>query len=215
MSSILVATTAAADLQFLSIEELRAAAGVADDSRDAELAVLGLRVAAAISDTCHIRPAVGSVPTLLRETLTETFRDDCGQVQIILSRRHEITVSSVVIDGITIDASGYEVDPDAGLLTRLREDRPTVWRGNKVTVAYAAGFTVVPDALKRAASEFLRHLWLEGTRDPSVKAREVEIVDIDRTRTEYWAGSIPGQGGDNTVPDFVAVQLARFRMWWA
>ena len=214
MSSLLVATTAAANLQLLSIDELRAAAGVADDSKDADLGVLGLRVASAISDACRIRAASGSVPTLLRETLTETFRDECGGVQILLSRRHETAIYSVVIDGITIDASGYEVDPESGLLTRLCDDRPTAWRGGKVTVVYSAGFTIAPDALKRAASEFLRHLWLEGTRDPSVKAREVEIADIDRTRTEYWAGSIPGQGGGNAVPDFVAVQLARFRVWW-
>ncbi|MCV9960736.1 hypothetical protein OIU34_02390 [Pararhizobium sp. BT-229] len=214
MSSLLVATTPAADLQLLTIEELRAAAGVSGTSQDADLTKKGLRIAAGIAEACKIRPGQTSVPTLKQETLQETFRE-CDDEDLILSRRHNIEIISVLIDGTTVDASGYEIDPEAGVLSRLCYDRLTIWRGNKISVAYRAGFSSVPDALKRAAEDFLRHLWLEGQRDPSVKASEVEIEDIDRVRTEYWAGTIPGQGGGNVVPDFVLSQLSRYRNWIA
>ncbi|HLP66765.1 MAG TPA: hypothetical protein VK181_04525 [Rhizobium sp.] len=211
--SLLVTTTPADDLQLLTIEELRAASGVIGTAEDAALTAKGLRIAAAIAEACNVRPGRGSVPTFKQETLQETFRDVCRDDDLMLSRRHEIAISSVVVDGTTVANTDYEVDPEAGILTRLCYDTPSTWTGSKIVVTYQAGFATVPDTLKRAAEEFVRFLWLEDKRDPSVKASEVEIQDIDRVRTEYWVGAIPGQGSSSAVPDFVLAHLGRYRNW--
>lgn len=211
--TILVTTTPAADLQLLTIDELRAAAGVTGTADDAALTAKGLRVAGAIAEACNVRPGRSSVPTFKQETLQETFRDVCREDELLLSRRHEAAISSVVVDGTALASTDYEVDGEAGVLIRLCDDDPTTWTGSKIVVTYQAGFATVPDTLKRAAEEFMRFLWLEDQRDPSVKASEVEIQDIDRVRTEYWVGAIPGQGGNSAVPDFVLAQLGRYRNW--
>lgn len=211
--SLLVTTTPAADLQLLTIEELRAAAGVTGSAQDATLTAKGLRVSGAIAEACNVRPGRGSVPTFKQETLQETFRDMCREDELILSRRHEVAISSVVVDGTTLASTDYEVDGESGILTRLCDDDPSTWTGSKIVITYQAGFATVQDTLKRAAEEFMRFLWLEDKRDPSVKASEVEIQDIDRVRTEYWVGAIPGQGGSSAVPDFVLAQLGRYRNW--
>lgn len=211
ISRRLVITEAAESLQLLSIEDMRALAGISGSGSDAALTALGLSVAAAIAAECNI--AVGSggeTPTLNRETLTETFRNVRGET-LVLSRRHAIDVASVEVDGTVLDEAAYEVDGESGILTRIETDCPSAWWAKKIVVAYDAGFSTVPADLAMAAKAFFRLAWQESQRDPSVRAVEREVEGIDRVRTEYWVGSLPGQSKSTPVPDLVAGQLARFR----
>src|SRR5690606_3095045 len=138
---------------------MREAAGVADTSQDARLSAMGLRIAADICTECNIAVGSGAAPTLRRETLTEIIRGAYSDV-LVLSRRHEITITSVVVDGSTLDAAAYEVDPESGEFHRLCDDIPTPWCAQKVTVVYEAGFDAIPGDLKDAAAEFFRSAWL-------------------------------------------------------
>jgi hypothetical protein len=210
MLRTLTVTTPATSLALLSIDELREAAGVTGSGSDARLSAMGLRVAAAIMQECNIAVGSGSQPTLWRETLTETFR--MVRVDTLpLSRRHEVSISSIVEDGVTLDASDYIVDPESGLVARLSADEPLAWCATNVTVVYDAGFSTLPGDLRQAAMDALRAFWLESGRDPMVKGRETEVPGVYRERVDLWAGSLPGQGGEGAVPDIVAGQLARFR----
>jgi hypothetical protein len=210
MDSRLVITTPADDLLLLTPEERRTAAGVTVADYDDMLEAMDLIAAAAIMDECNIAVGAGSDPTLKRETLTETFRNvtaDC----LMLARRHEVTITSDTIDGVALQTSEYEVDPESGVLRRLDGAFYCPWYAMTAIVVYHAGFTTVPAALKGAASAALQSIWSRSRRDPAVKAQEIDVDGIDRVRTDYWVGTVPGQAGFGTLPDFVIAQLKRFR----
>lgn len=213
MFTSLTVTTPAADLSLLTVAERRAAAGLAsgDTSQDADLLALDLRVAAAIASECNVAIGSGADPTLRRETLTEAFYRLYGVDALVLSRRHNITITSVVNDGETVDTGDYHVDPESGFLTGLSDDYPSRWRGSKITIVYAAGFATVPVDLKQAAIDCFRAFYLETSRDPLVKRTSVEIEDLETVTTDYWIGSVPGQVREGPVPVAVAGQLKRFR----
>jgi hypothetical protein len=210
MKSLLTITTAASDLALLTIEEMRAAAGVTGGGSDTALQAMERRVAASIMSECNIAIGGGSPPTLLRETLTQTIYQACGE-SLILARRHDIVITSIVEDDVTLLAADYMVDPESGLATKLCNDYPSWWSARKIVVVYAAGFTTVPADLKMAATDFFRSSWQEQSRDPLVKSQRENVPGLMEKETAYWVGSIPGQSNEGAVPDLVAGQLKRFR----
>ncbi|MEO3386011.1 hypothetical protein [Mesorhizobium sp. CAU 1741] len=211
MHRTLTITTPANDPQLLTIEEMRAAAGVADASQDATLTAMGLQIAADIAVECNIAIGGGSVPTLRRETVTEVLRG-VRRDQFALRRRHDIDVSSLVEDGVTLtEGVDFLVDSESGIVERLECDRPVPWCAEKVTIVYVAGFDAVPSDLRHAATEFFRASLLASQRDPLVKGTETEIPGLHRRRTDYWVGSVPGQSNEGAVPDAIDGKLKRFR----
>lgn len=211
----LIITTPAGDLSLLTQAERREAIGLAagDVTQDTKLAALDLRVAAAIMADCNIAIGAGGEPTLLQETMTETFWG-VDRRMLVLSRRHRVEIVSLVEDSVTLSADvSALVDTEAGILTRLCDDRPRYWRARKVVVSYKAGFlaNAIPADLKQAAMDFMRLAWAEKDRDPSLKSEVVDIPDVRRVERGFWVGSIPGQSNEGAVPDIVAGQLLRFR----
>lgn len=197
-------TEPAEDLQLLTIDEMRSAAGAEDGSQDTALTAMGLRVAECITDECNVRQedSAEHPPTLLRERITETLEVSAAS-SLILARRHGVEVVSI---NESEDLAGVIVAGGSGVL-RLRSG---TWSGT-VIVDYYAGFASVPGALKQAAMDCFRLFWLEQTRDPSVKGQEIDIPGTWRKRTDYWVGSLPGHANESPVPDVVAGQLKRFR----
>lgn len=210
MRSFLTITTPASDLALLTIEEMRAAAGISGGSSDTELRAMERRIAASIMSECNIAVGSGSPPTLLRETLTQTIYQACGE-NLILSRRHDVAISSLVEDGVTLTADDLLVDPESGIVNKLCNDYPTWWSAQKIIVTYDAGFTTVPADLKMAAIDFFRTSWQEQGRDPLVKSERVKVENVDEVERQFWVGSVPGQTSEGAVPDVVAGQLKRFR----
>lgn len=209
---MLVVTVPAGDLTLLTQEERRAAAGLAGDdtSQDVVLEALDARVAASIAAECNVAIGQGANPTLRRETLTETFFGRCGDM-VRLSRRHEIEVTSISVDGQAVASEDFMVDPEAGFLTRLEDGYPRRWYGRKIVVVYDAGFDEPPADLKQAATDCFRSFYLEQNRDPLVKSERVKIDDVEEVERQYWVGSAPGQSSEGAIPDAVAGQLKRFR----
>ncbi|RWF66848.1 hypothetical protein [Mesorhizobium sp.] len=210
MKSFLTITTPANDLTLLTIEAMREAAGITGGGSDTSLRAMEARCAASIMSECGIAVGSGGAPTLRRETLTETFYQACGE-QLILSRRHEISITSIVEDSVTLIDTDFIVDPESGLLNKLCSDCPSWWSARKVVVVYGAGFTTVPADLEEAAFDFFRSSWLEKSRDPLVKSERVKVENVDETERQFWVGSVPGQSSEGAVPDVVAGQLKRFR----
>lgn len=206
---MLTITTPAVDLQLLSIEEMRELAGVTGAGQDDALNRLGLRIAADICAECNVAIGAGKTPTLKQETCTEIFRDVCTWT-LILSRRHDVDIQSVTVDGEALASDDYEVDAESGLLARLCDDDRKQWRGRKITVVYKAGFETVPGDLAHAAADYFRLAWSESSRDLAVKAERVDVPDVEEHEITYWAGALPGTG-EGPVPDIVSGQLARFR----
>lgn len=213
MHSVLEVTTPAAD-PLLSVEELRAIAGVSGESEDAKLTALGAAVTAAIMAECNIAVGQGADPTLLQETLKETFLGGLP-TPLVLSRRHNVEITSIVVDSVTLETEAYIVDPEEGTMLRMEGDSPRKWQGEKAVVIYKAGFETVPPDLKQAASDFVRLAWFEAQRDPAVKGEQIEIPGVETKRTDYWVGAVPGgQSSEGAVPEIVAGKLKRYRNAW-
>ncbi|ESY89025.1 hypothetical protein X739_00545 [Mesorhizobium sp. LNHC220B00] len=210
MQSVLVVTTPAADRSLLTVAERREAVGVIDGSQDSKLAAMDLRVAAAIMAECDIAIGAGAEPTLRQETLTETFRS-VDVATLILSRRHNVEMTSLVVDDVTLAVDDdFIVHPESGFVDRLSSDRVVRWCASKVVAVYTAGFAEVPGDLAEASMEFMRLTWFQKKRDPSLKAEVVLIPDVRRIEQTFWVGPTPGQSNDSAVPDIVAGKLTRF-----
>lgn len=211
MHSELVISTPAPSSTLLSVQQRRDAIGATDGSLDPKLAALDAAVAQAIADECSVAVGKGGQPTLKQETLTETVRGACGEV-LVLSRRHQIEITSIVADGATLAAEDYSVDPESGIVARLSAGLPIYWSAQKIVVVYQAGFAdgSIPADLQQAASDFIRLQYALTSRDPALKSETVDIPGVMRTERSYWVGSVPGQSSD-AVPDIVAGQLRRYR----
>jgi hypothetical protein len=210
--SFLVVDEPSEDKTLLTVQEMRAAAGLltTDATKDATLTMLAGFSFAAIMAECNIAAGAGGDPTLRQEVLTQTVFNAYEQ-EIILLRRHNVDILSVIADGADLTEDDYWVDPEAGLVTRVQTGTPVRWNCKKVVIEYVAGFETIPGDLKQAAADFLRIQYNESTRDPSVKAKDVEIYGVERKRTEYWAGALPGQGSTGAVPDIASGALKRYR----
>lgn len=212
MHSALTVTLKAGDRSLLTAAERREAVGVTDSSQDTALAALDLRLGAAIMAECNVSVGAGAEPTLLQETLTETFRRVDTEA-LILSRRHNVEITSLVEDGVTLTSGEcFEVDPESSIVTRLHDDLPGRWSAGKIIVVYKAGFPAdgVPGDLKHAMMDFMRLAWAERDRDPAVKGERIDIPDVEEREVSYWVGTLPGRG-TGPVPESVATQLTRYR----
>lgn len=201
-------TTPAGDPNLLSAEEMRLAVGLAssDASKDAVLATLNGRVSRSIAAHCKVAAAGVAVPTLRQETVTEVFRTGMARERLLLSRRPIVSVTSVVEDGETLTGADYEIQAASGILLRLENDEPANWSWQKITVVYVAGWDVVPDDIKLAASKLASEFYTVGTRDPNLK--KVEVVGVDSR--EYWVAP----SSDPLVSQEVDALLAPYMNIW-
>jgi hypothetical protein len=160
---------------------------------------------------------------LALETVVETFRPPGGtyrgngsldhprDAEVLRLSRYPVTsVSSVVIDGTELDpASDWEMDPEPALLYRLGPFGTRAgWYGAVIAVTYAAGYALphdLPRPIGQACLLLLRHRWMTGDRDPTIRAENVSGV-ID---TQYWVGGMPGENA--AVPPEAAALLNPYR----
>jgi len=204
---MLTVTTPAADRNLLTIEELRAAVGVTDNSQDAALTILGNRVSSAITAACKV-PAGGVAPPTMRlETLTEAFRFAYTRSHpLILSRRPVVSITSVTEAGSVVSASGYDLDPNSAIINRMSGDAFGSWAVGLTSIVYQAGWAIVPDDMKLAAAKLAATFWSEGAKDPNLKRVRVDGVG----EREYFYGSTD----DPAIPNEVMELLMPYRNEW-
>lgn len=215
MRSIIEVTVPATDASILTIDELRAATGTRDSSKDAILVALGATLDERIADICAVRGDGINPPTLRKETIVETFfgnrhfTSNDGRVHIgsggvsdnlVLSRRPIVSIAGFTSDGTDIDTSD-----DGDLIVDRRPGiigRNLCWAawGNKIIITYDAGYTTVPGSLKLAAMK-LAKLYFEGqTRDTGLRA--ITIPDV--VEKMYWVGQITNQDVPQDILDILA-----------
>lgn len=177
------------DLNLLTIEELRVAVGLEsdDDSQDEKLETLGLRVSSMITSACYVAKGGSNPPTLLYESLIETFRlTNCTHAKLFLSRRPVAAITSLSEAGVVLTQdTDFEVDEASGTLTRLSGDNESVWQPGKIVVEYDAGFETVPDDLKAIAAQLAGGYWADDGADPQEKRLDIPGV----IETERWVDS--------------------------
>ncbi|WP_416358223.1 hypothetical protein ACLNGM_10060 [Aureimonas phyllosphaerae] len=190
----------ATDRNLLSIEELRSAAGVTGAEQDAELRRLGLQVSDMIAAACHIPRAGVSPPTLLRETLAQTF-DACSQRPLVLSRRF-VELVSVQSEADTIDPDTVELDFASGMILRLGDG---VSPARPLRIVYNAGFPETPTDVAYAAILAVREFWSASSRDPLLRAEASDDVG----RLEYQVGA-SNRGGASPLPTAALALLSPY-----
>lgn len=212
------------DRSLLTIDELRAAAGVADSSRDIELQVLGDATAALITSACQVRKVGAIPPTLRQEAVVETwyqipyehrggaalYPSLTGGAALYPSRTPIVSIQSVTIGGAAIASSGYEIDGQA--IYRLSGNFRIGWSNAPVVVAYTAGYAVVPADLKWAARKFVQAAMLDDGRDPLLKRK----VTVGVSEYEWWVDPtkdsvVPGEVMDILVRGGYANRWGYFR----
>lgn len=211
LPSVINVTTQATDLALLTLPELRSAVGATNNSTDATLTRLGCRISDAITQACKVATDGAKPPTLLQESLIETFRlnrwwnrRDHSEPRstLILARRPIVSVTSVAEAGVTLDPCSYEIHASEGTLVRLFNDAPSHWCRDKIVITYTAGWATVPQGLKRAAEKLVAFYWSELSKDPLLRIENIPGV-LERT---YWIGS----PSDPSIPQDVMDDLGPY-----
>jgi len=214
---MLTVTEPADDLQLLSEEELRVAAGLDadDDSQDETLAICGLQAAAALAAACGVAtagydaslaPLRGAAPrTLKAETLIEITRVKPGYQYgtLYLARWPVLEILSITEDVTQLTTDDWELDTYDGSLTRISGNSLLYWARGRVIIEYAAGYDVIPADLKAHASRLV-NLYSQATSISDANTKHIEIpgvITIDR-----W---VDQTATDSIVPDDIKDALAR------
>lgn len=205
---MLEVVTPAANLAMLTIDQMRAAAGLdfGDTCRDVQLTLLTARLSAEIADACNIAAANDGEPTLLRETVRERFRETYAAV-ITLARRHHVNITSVVVDGRVLPEDAYYVDGEAGLVYR---SDGWAWRARTITVEYLAGFSVTPPVVSGVMMDLVRLRLSEVSRDPLIKSERVKIDGVEEIETQYWVSATGSTKSTGPLPPEYVARLSRF-----
>jgi hypothetical protein len=97
------------------------------------------------------------VGPVVPQTVTETVY--AGAPTLLLSQIPVIAVQSVTEYGATVDPSAYNVDLDAGTITRADGRCWVATSLQPLTWTYRAGRSPIPEALRWAGKELTIHLW--------------------------------------------------------
>jgi hypothetical protein len=213
----LIVTVPADDLQLLTDEELRVAAGLEPDdtSQDAKLATWGLQASAALAGACGIAkagydasllPLRGEAPiTFKAETVVQTFRIRNGnqRPKLLFARWPVLAITAVTVDTTELTTDDYEVDIHSASLTRVSGNETLCWPCGRVIVKYDAGYDdPIPADLKGYAARLVGLYHQTTGVDPN--QRRVEIPGV--ITVERW---VDQTATDIFVPEDILAGLYR------
>ena len=130
---------------------------------------------------------------LWRRSFTEVY--DGGVDAIRLRRTPAQTISAVTEGSATVTASGYVLDPVAGLLYRGTTTGGWRWQTGRqnISITYVAGFASPPPSLRLAIMREFQHLWQAVMQAPH-PAIDDTFNDSNEFATTYnGPGEIPSQ----------------------
>lgn len=142
--------------------------------------------------------------TLHEQTVVETWRDvSCGA--LLPSLWPVGLITSVVVDGVTLDAADFEVD--GTFLYRLSNDVRIWWRSAKVVVTYTGGYPsdAIPADLKRACLDLCVNLHASQGRDMTL--RSVNVPDVEQVSYR------DNDNGGGLIPDHVMAVIGLYKEW--
>lgn len=94
---------------------------------------------------------------LRRKTVVESHAG--GSSGILLRQPPALSITSVVENGTTLDASAYFVRESSGVLYRGTATAPYCWPSGTVVVTYVAGYADPPSAAKRGVKAIAKWLY--------------------------------------------------------
>ena len=168
--------------------------GITDTAHDATLSALISAYSGVAEDYCN--------RVFAQETVEETLRLPRnpgpglrrGRYEIVLTRYPATAIVSATDGDTTLDATGYELDQDAGVLYRLDgDDNQLRWTGPKIVVRYTAGYALLdslPYGIEEGVIELVKAAYLARDRDPLLRS----AGDGGLGSRTYWVGAVPGSG---------------------
>ncbi len=151
---------------------------------------------------------------LPRQTLRETLWSfDTAPAAIVLENYPVVSITSAVIDDVTVDSDEYRINKKTGKFHRLDSAAaPDVWVVTRdIVIIYVAGYIMpgetnrdLPMAIESACVELVQSFWFSRGRDPSVRAEDIPGLGS----TTYWVGAV-GESGE--LPPSVLEKIAPFR----
>lgn len=177
---MLTVTVAAASHAIITVEQAKTELSITGSAQDTLLEDLTKDASAMIAGWCRR-------DTFASETLQQTERLDEARPCLILDRELNVEITSIVEDGVTLDADEWE--RDGALLYRLDANDNRMWwpACAKIVLTYSAGYTAgtdVPDIIRRAALDAITTLYRGRGRDVTVRSEQTEGVG----ETQYFDG---------------------------
>ncbi|WP_144084270.1 phage head-tail connector protein [Magnetospirillum gryphiswaldense] len=194
-----------------TVSTVKADLGITGSGDDEWLAAVIDRASAVISRWCRRVFAV--------ETVSETFRLNRYQPEMVLSRFPVVAVSAVTVGGTALDASEYEADADKGILYRVdTKGKYVCWPNDVIEVTYSAGYFLpsehertLPEDVEKAAIMLCKVDYFARVRDPLVKAESIEGVSLPFDA--LWAPALTDSFHKGVV--IVTGDGMKFRWQWA
>lgn len=149
MRSIVTVASPASDTALTTLERVKLELGIPSGTTTSD-PILQEKIEEASDD---IEAALGF--RLVRETAVETFwheQYDVAPEKFVLDRTPVAAIASVVVDGVTIDASAYRLDPSTGELFALGNGYPSVWVFCRSVVVSSGS---MPDTRAAVSSTFV------------------------------------------------------------
>ena len=166
---MLTIVTPAQSYDLTVLDTVRAELGITDRAEDENLARWITQASDVVASYCN--------RVFARETIAETFRLATRESDLLLSRYPVQSIASVDENDETLAATDYEVKPENGVLTRLRDDSPTCWPPGKIVVTYTAGYLLLGDlpyGIERAAILLVNQYRYAAERDPQLRSEQTE-----------------------------------------
>jgi hypothetical protein len=194
---ILEESTASAGPDLISLDDLKLALGITDNSEDAELQAAITMQSRIITDYCNRRFGLAQA--------LETFTFDRNE---IMPTRQALTLSLYpVVDVIELSTAGatsgdYDFDPASGRLWT------TGYWQDTVAVIYTGGYDLpeqAPARLQQAVIQAVNEGRTTGSRDPTIR----EVVHGD-TRIGYFTPTL-GTGSPGYLSAVVTDLIKPFR----
>lgn len=184
---MLTVTTPASTADLTTLAVVKAELGLTSNEHDTQLATYITQASDRVESFCN--------RTFAQESISETFRLDHRENELVLTRFPVTAITSVVENGASLATSDYELDADSGVLRRLQSDTKTRWPCGKIVVEYVCGYLLpgdvgrdLPRDIERAAILLVKQFASNSDRDLMTKRETTEGV---RT-TEYFYGGETG-----------------------
>jgi Phage gp6-like head-tail connector protein len=146
----------------VSLENLKADLGITADTDDDYLTRAIERVSLSASLYCN--------RVFVRETVQDEFELRGSSSVLYAARFPVIEVDTLTLDGVElVEDVDFRVDSAKGHIYRI-DGR---WNGETVTVVYDSGFDPIPVDLQGAATEMVKAVQFNRTRDPSLRSENI------------------------------------------
>jgi len=105
---------------------------------------------------------------------------------IFLGRFPVNSLTDVLIDGVILDPSTYQLFPDSGIIMLLTYPASA----QEVVINYNGGYTVIPADIEEVANDMTRARYNNKDADPSRNVKSEQVVDVGTV--QYESGLLDG-----------------------